>query len=136
MTKELKLIRASLNGSLDGLELDNTSDVIEKSSVILMINELKELVDKAIELATLPQPVGDGEIKKVAEIEIDKMYGSGESELQKAFIMGAKWYRDKATAKPVVDDNFPTAEDIKRWYQLLVSKGEEAMRKDIQSTLR
>jgi type III secretory pathway component EscR len=44
---KLAIIEASLNGSLNGLELDNTSDVIEKSSVIEMINDLKILVNQA-----------------------------------------------------------------------------------------
>lgn len=44
---KLAIIEASLNGSLDGLELDNTCDVIEKSSVIEMINDLKGLVTQA-----------------------------------------------------------------------------------------
>jgi hypothetical protein len=30
----------------------------------------------------------------------------------------------------------PNAEDVKRWYQLLVGKSEEAMQKDIEATLR
>lgn len=40
-------IEASLNGSLDGLELDNMDDVIEKSLVIEMVKDLKMLVDEA-----------------------------------------------------------------------------------------
>lgn len=43
----LARMEASLNGSLDGLELDNTDDVIEKSTVIEMINDLKMLVTEA-----------------------------------------------------------------------------------------
>lgn len=40
---KIKLIKASLQGSLDGLELDNTDEVIEKSTVIEMINDLIKL---------------------------------------------------------------------------------------------
>jgi hypothetical protein len=40
-------LEASLNGSLDGLELDNMDDVIEKSLVIDMVKDLKMLVDEA-----------------------------------------------------------------------------------------
>jgi hypothetical protein len=37
----LAQMEASLNGSLDGLEFDNTDDVIEKSTVIEMVKDLK-----------------------------------------------------------------------------------------------
>ena len=47
VSKILNLMEAILNGSLDGLELDNTCDVIEKSLVIEMVNDLKTLVTKA-----------------------------------------------------------------------------------------
>jgi hypothetical protein len=40
-------MEASLNGSLDGLQLDNTCDVIEKSLVIEMVNDLMMLVNEA-----------------------------------------------------------------------------------------
>lgn len=43
----LSKMEATLNGSLDGLELDNTDDVIEKSAVIEMVNNLKLLVNDA-----------------------------------------------------------------------------------------
>ena len=33
-------------------------------------------------------------------------------------------------------DRLPNTEDIKRWYQLLVGLGEDAMQKDIEATLR
>lgn len=39
--KKVILLRGSINGSLDGLELDNTDDVVEKSSVIEMLNDFK-----------------------------------------------------------------------------------------------
>jgi len=45
-SKKLKLIEASINGSLDGIEFDNNSDVIEKSFVIDMLNDLKKLLNK------------------------------------------------------------------------------------------
>ena len=40
--RKLKRLQASINGSLDELEMDNTSDVIEKSFVI---KELKVLLN-------------------------------------------------------------------------------------------
>jgi hypothetical protein len=43
----LAVMEASLNGSLDGLELDNTFDTIEKSSVIENIKDLLKLVKEA-----------------------------------------------------------------------------------------
>ena len=43
----LGVMEASLNGSLDGLELDNTDDVIEKSVVIEMVYDLKKLLKEA-----------------------------------------------------------------------------------------
>ena len=46
-SKKLKLIEASINGSLDGIEFDNNSDVIEKSFVIDMLNDLKRLLNKS-----------------------------------------------------------------------------------------
>ncbi len=46
ISKKLKLIEASINGSLDGIEFDNNSDVIEKSFVIDMLNDLKKLLNK------------------------------------------------------------------------------------------
>jgi hypothetical protein len=45
--KYIELSQAKLNGTLDALELDTTCDVIEKSIVINMIKEVKELLDKA-----------------------------------------------------------------------------------------
>jgi hypothetical protein len=46
ISKKLKLIEASINGSLDGIEFDNNSDVIEKSFVVDMLNDLKKLLNK------------------------------------------------------------------------------------------
>lgn len=40
-------IESIIDGSLDGIELDNTSDVIGKSDVIEMLNTLKGMVNKA-----------------------------------------------------------------------------------------
>lgn len=47
ISRILGIMEASLNGSLDGLQLDNTDDVIEKSLVIEMVNDLKMLVNEA-----------------------------------------------------------------------------------------
>lgn len=47
VSRLLGRMEASLNGSLDGLQLDNTADVIEKSLVIEMVNDLKMLVNEA-----------------------------------------------------------------------------------------
>jgi len=33
---------------------------------------------------------------------------------------------------PVVSGSLPSSEDVKRWYQLLIGKGEEAMYKDMR----
>jgi len=46
LNRKLSLIEESLNGSLDGFEFDNTSDVIEKSLVIELINDLKTIIKK------------------------------------------------------------------------------------------
>ena len=40
--QKIILLEAMLNGSLDGLELDNNCDVIEKSTVVEMINDFKK----------------------------------------------------------------------------------------------
>jgi hypothetical protein len=40
------------------------------------------------------------------------------------------------SSKPMLADRLPNAEDVKRWYQLLVGIGEDVMRKDIEATLR
>lgn len=40
------------------------------------------------------------------------------------------------SSKPILADRLPNAEDVKRWHQLLVGIGEDAMRKDIEATLR
>lgn len=40
------------------------------------------------------------------------------------------------SSKPMLADRLPNAEDVKRWYQLLVGMGEDAMQKDIEATLR
>lgn len=37
------------------------------------------------------------EIEKIAEQHIDEMYGSGEIEMQKSFVMGAEWMRKELT---------------------------------------
>lgn len=39
LSRSIKFCKASINGALDGLQLDNTSDVIEKSTVIEQLNE-------------------------------------------------------------------------------------------------
>jgi len=48
VSKVLRRMESSLDGSLDGLELDNTSDVIEKSLVIQILKDLKILVNEAL----------------------------------------------------------------------------------------
>lgn len=40
------------------------------------------------------------------------------------------------SSNTVLADRLPNAEDVKRWYQLLVGKSEDAMQKDIEATLR
>jgi hypothetical protein len=40
------------------------------------------------------------------------------------------------SSNTLLADRLPNAEDVKRWYQLLVGKSEEAMHKDIEATLR
>lgn len=40
------------------------------------------------------------------------------------------------SSKPMLADRLPNAEDVKRWHQLLVGKGEDVMQKDIEATLR
>ena len=53
---------AHLNGSLDGLELDNTDDVIEKSLVIGMVKELKALLEEAKEeMKNIPTKIMEDE---------------------------------------------------------------------------
>jgi len=45
--KKIARINSLVCGSLDGLELDNTSEVIEKSIVIELLNDIKKLTDEA-----------------------------------------------------------------------------------------
>jgi len=40
------------------------------------------------------------------------------------------------SSNTLLADRLPSAEDVKRWYQLLVGKGEIEMQKDIEATLR
>lgn len=40
------------------------------------------------------------------------------------------------SSNTMLADRLPNAEDVKRWYQLLVGIGEDAMQKDIEATLR
>lgn len=47
--KEIETAIAIINGSLDRIELDNTSDVIEKSDVLSILNDIKKSL-------TNPQP--------------------------------------------------------------------------------
>ena len=58
MTKIQKILNrmeASLNGSLDSLELDNKSDFIEKSGAIGIVNDLLRLVSEAMnEVSDIP----------------------------------------------------------------------------------
>ncbi len=42
--RPIKLAISSINGSLDGLELDTTNDVIEKSVVIELLNKIKSIL--------------------------------------------------------------------------------------------
>jgi len=94
ISRILRRMEASLNGSLDGIELDNVDDVIEKSLVIDMVNDLKTLVNEA-----------QAEVKNLS-------------------------------SNAMLADRIPNAEDVKRWYQLLVGKSEEVMQKDIEATFR
>lgn len=43
---------------------------------------------------------------------------------------------NKISSNTVLADRLPNAEDVKRWYQLLVGMSEDAMQKDIEATLR
>ena len=45
VTRKIGRIRASVSGALDGLELDNTSDVVEKSIVIEQMKDILTIVD-------------------------------------------------------------------------------------------
>jgi hypothetical protein len=40
------------------------------------------------------------------------------------------------SSNTVLADRLPNAEDVKRWYQLLVGKSEIDMQKDLEATLR
>lgn len=40
------------------------------------------------------------------------------------------------SSNTMLEDRLPNAEDVKRWYQLLVGKSEIEMQKDIEATLR
>jgi len=40
------------------------------------------------------------------------------------------------SSNTVLADRLPNAEDVKRWYQLLVGKSEIDMQKDVEATLR
>lgn len=79
VSRLLGRMEASLNGSLDGLQLDNTSDVIEKSLVIEMVNDLKMLVNEAqteVNNFSSNAPVikslpADDEMKRKIEIHIE-----------------------------------------------------------------
>jgi hypothetical protein len=42
----------------------------------------------------------------------------------------------KQLRQPLVSGRLPKAEDVKRWYQLLVGKSEIEMQKDIEATFR
>lgn len=43
---------------------------------------------------------------------------------------------ENISSNTVHSDRLPNAEDVKRWYQLLVGKSEEVKQKDIEATLR
>jgi hypothetical protein len=43
--------------------------------------------------------------------------------------------RKASDSMPILVDRLPSAEDVKRWHQLLVGKGEIEMKKDIEATL-
>ena len=48
-------------------------------------------------------------------------------------------YRSKVeniSSNTILADRLPNAEDVKRWYRLLVSKSEIDMQKDVEATLR
>ena len=48
LARALKLLQASINGGLDGLEFDNPYEIIEKSEVIKTFKEHNELIEKAL----------------------------------------------------------------------------------------
>lgn len=48
--KKVKLLRASILGSLDGLELDNRDDVIEKSLVIEFHKEELKMIEDILKV--------------------------------------------------------------------------------------
>ncbi len=43
---------------------------------------------------------------------------------------------ENLSSNTVLANRLPNAEDVKRWYQLLVGKNEIEMQKDIEATLR
>ena len=57
------------------------------------------------------------------------------SEQVKKFLEARK-VASKNFVKPDVSGRLPNAEDVKRWFQLLVGINEKAMQKDIKATLR
>jgi hypothetical protein len=74
------------------------------------------------------------------KVEIAHIFDSGANEIRilemvKSFI-DRRNVVNKISSNPMLADRLPNAEDVKRWYQLLVGKSEEAMQKDIEATLR
>lgn len=82
------------------------------------------------------------EIYMKPEIENLKMWMSGRSTTGYQRALAVREFEQLLTYVAELEqlrqplDRLPNAEDVKRWYQMLVGKREEAMQKDIQATLR
>lgn len=62
--------------------------------------------------------------------------GKNEARIMKAMDDWAEDVVKNLSSNPVLADRLPNAEDVKRWFQLLVGKSEIEMQKDIEATLR
>lgn len=76
---------------------------------------------------------------RIKEIQLTTAYPESVSVQQALLQVWNECEQEKVknlSSKPMLADRLPNAEDVKRWYQLLVGISEEAMQKDIEATLR
>src|SRR4029079_9591809 len=64
-SNSLGVLESSINGFLDGIDLDNTSDVVERSQVVGMLKDLLLLVKQS---SPLPPATESQNVENLAEV--------------------------------------------------------------------
>jgi len=107
--KTLGLMQSAINGALDGLELDNRDDVIEKSVAIEQMQELQKMVVTCLAQFSTPAAAMPSD-EEITQACFEQDYDKGVED--KAFHDGAKWLRDRLLqSSPKAKEDFQKLAD-------------------------